>query len=341
MMMPIIILLAAIIVCGIIYLASLGGNYQVKRRYIINASLETVFDKLRDFKSRPEWSPWLIHEPEIRLDYSENHDDEGGYYSWDGKHIGAGKLTHVTLQRPTLLQEKIEFIRPFKSVCDISFELKEKDEKKEDQWLEKTEVTWIMNGKMPFLLRFMIPRTVDMVSKDFDLGLAMLAGKLDPSSPHPKLRFDGKITLEPKACLCKPFSGYIEEMEKAMQTGFIELMDYLQQQKIKITGKPLSVYHKVNTKKMYFVCDMAIPVNESVARGDYEMKRIHGGRYFKVTAQGAYRFLELAWYSAYAHISMYKIKLDKSRPALEVYENEANSVSTTNALITSIYIPIK
>ena len=341
MTMYIIIIVSVIILAGFIYLLSIKGNYEIRRSYTMNASLETVFDKLCDFKSWPEWNPWLIHEPETRLEYSDDCNQEGGSYSWDGKYIGAGTMTHQTLQRPTLLQNKLEFTRPFKSVCDVSFELKEKDEREGDNWLEKTEVTWIMHGRMPFLFRFMIPKTKDLISKDYDLGLAMLAGKIDPNSPHPRLRFDGKINLEPKLYLSKPFEGYIEQLEQAMQSGFVELIDYVQQQKIGMTGKPMTIYHKVNTKKMHFVCDMAVPVNDATKKKDYPIKKFSGGRYYKVTLQGAYRFLELAWHSAYSHVCVTRIKIDKKRPALEVYENEPNSITTTNSLISSLYIPVK
>ena len=201
----ILVALAILILAGLIYLFSIGGEYEVKRSYRINATPEVIFDKLCDFKTWSDWSPWLIHEPETRLDFSDNCNEEGGAYSWDGKYIGAGTMTHVTQQRPHLLQEKLEFRRPFKSVCDVYFELNEKAEQHGEKWIEKTEVSWIMHGKMPFLFRFMTPRTKNLISKDFDLGLSMLAGAINSNAPHPRLRFDGKISFEPKLYICKSF----------------------------------------------------------------------------------------------------------------------------------------
>ena len=92
---------------------------------------------------------------------------------------------------------------------------------------------------------------------------------------------------------------------------------------------------------MHFVCDMAIPVDDSIDVGDYELKQVGGGRYFKVTLKGAYQFLELAWYSAHAHLYMKKIKFAKNRPSLEIYENDSAEIENTNDLITSIHIPLK
>ena len=92
---------------------------------------------------------------------------------------------------------------------------------------------------------------------------------------------------------------------------------------------------------MHFVCDIAIPITDNTKSKEFEIKQFSGGRYYKVTLQGAYRFLELAWHAAYSHLCVLKIKIDKSRSSLEVYENEPHSVTNSNSLITSLYIPVK
>ena len=114
-----------------------------------------------------------MHEPDTVLSYSDNCNEESGNYSWDGKYIGAGKMTHVKLVRPNKIRQSIEFSRPFKSV------------------------------------------------------------------------------------------------------------------------------------------------------------------------KGNYEFLELAWYSAYAHLQTMKIKVDKTRPSLEIYENDPESCTSSNDWLTGIYIPVK
>ena len=83
------------IAVGAIYLNRLPGGYTVHRSLVIKADRRTVFDKIRDTPSWGEWSPWLMHEPDARLDFSANPGEEGGSYSWDGQYIGAGTLTHA------------------------------------------------------------------------------------------------------------------------------------------------------------------------------------------------------------------------------------------------------
>lgn len=206
MFYTILILLLVIIAGVVIYLATLDGSYSIRRTQKINADINAVFDKIRDFKSWSDWSPWLIHEPDTKLEFSENYNEEGGFYTWDGQRVGAGKLTHVKFERPHHIEQKLEFTRPFKSVCDVGFEFSDKG--------GQIEVAWIMQGKMPFLFRFMTENTRDMISKDYDLGLAMLNGLLDPKAEYPALQFEGETTLEPVYSLCEGFSGGLQAMRK-------------------------------------------------------------------------------------------------------------------------------
>lgn len=45
--------------------------FQVKRSIIINAPVNDVKASLIDFRQWPIWSPWLIMEPETKLNYSD------------------------------------------------------------------------------------------------------------------------------------------------------------------------------------------------------------------------------------------------------------------------------
>ena len=79
------IVIVILIAIPLIYLATLDGNYKVRRSLEIAAGQQTLFDKIRDFKSWSDWSPWLMHEPDTILAFSDTPDQEGGWYSWDGK----------------------------------------------------------------------------------------------------------------------------------------------------------------------------------------------------------------------------------------------------------------
>jgi hypothetical protein len=90
MLTSVLIVLLLIVLGIVIYLATLEGKYTIRVTQLINAEVETVIDKLKDFKSWAEWSPWIIHEPDTKLEFSEHYNREGSYYTWDGHDVGAG-----------------------------------------------------------------------------------------------------------------------------------------------------------------------------------------------------------------------------------------------------------
>jgi len=42
--------------------------------------------------------------------------------------------------------------------------------------------------------------------------------------------------------------------------------------------------------------------------GEYALKDLGDGRFYKVCLKGGYEFLESAWYAAIAHLKMLKLK---------------------------------
>lgn len=322
-----------LLVIALLYLSRLKGQYTVRQSQLIDADINTVFDKVRDFKSWPEWSPWIIHEPEAVLKYSDHFQEEEGYYTWEGQYIGAGQLTHISINPGSSIKQKLEFTKPFKAVCEVGFEFIPHQ--------EQTEVIWFMHGTMPFLLRFMTDKTQKMISKDYSLGLAMLNGVLDKRAKRPVICFRGEVTKEPVLSICQGFSGDVKAMEVAMKKSFPELMAYVCEQQGQPAGNPFAAYHQSNPDTMQFVCDMAVPVNEEIEAGTYQLKSLGKGRYYQVDLKGDYEFLELAWYSAIGHIKMLKLKYDARRPALEVYQNDPEKLENSNDWETSLYVPIK
>ncbi len=332
-MIYILSLLFLIIGAALIYLANLEGKFEVRTSHIYDENINTIFNKLRDFKSWKEWSPWLIHEPDCELEFSETPSEENGFYTWNGQIVGAGKLTHLNFSAPNLIEQKLDILKPFKNSADIRFELKEHG--------DKTEVTWIMNSQMPFLFRFMVPKMKQMIGQDYKLGLAMLAGALNQNAEHPEIEFIGESIHDEQSFLCKHFEGHLDDMTKAMEKGFPELLNYVQENNGTIAGAPRAFYHKADIDKMYFICDMAIPISGDLEKGPYTIKPLGTGKHYQIDAQGSYEFLESAWYAAMAHIYMSKLKLDKSRPSVEVYVNDPNEVAHSNEIKTSLLVPLK
>ncbi len=333
--MSLLLTLILFLIAGVlIYLATLPAEFSVQRSLRMNLDRRRVFSKVRDLRTWEDWSPWLLHEPDARLEYGPDPDQAGGWYSWDGQAIGAGRLTQVRLEEPARIEQRIEFRRPFKSASDVWWEFAEAPE-------GGTEVTWGMRGRLPFLLRFLNGMMKQMLAQDFRLGLALLRATLDPSADRPLIRFQGPVEQPPQDVLSIRYSGGMQGMVAAMGSDFPRLVAHLAAMGTAPAGPPFSAYHKVDAKATHFEVDMALPAAAGTDPGEFTAKRLGGGRYFATELQGSYDFLEPVWYSVMAHLRMHKVRQDKSRPSLEVYVNDPTKVAHSNEILTRILVPIR
>ena len=99
----------------------------------------------------------------------------------------------------------------------------------------------------------------------------------------------------------------------------------------------LIISNSTNELHYYRGNNKALPVPADTTSSEFNVRTFSGGRYYKTTLQVSYEFLKLAWYQAYSHLQMLKIKPVFRHASLEVYEVDPATVSHTNELITSIY----
>ena len=320
--------IVAILLAGLIYLLLLDGNFHVKRSLEIEAPLESVFATIVDFKTWPAWSPWLMHEADVELVYSDNHQAEGGFYSWDGKVTGAGKITHLKITPAASIHQKIEFQRPFKTINHVNWGF----EKKQPSSL----VSWEMHGRMPFLFRFMARKMESMIGRDYELGLALLNGYLNANAPHPACVFAGSEDLQDFSYWAIPCNGNRRQLETARRSS----IESLRAAAGGSSGLALTLYHHFDPLASHFQTEVAIPISDHTPPSNYTRREFKGGRYFKMTLHGDHQFLPLGWVALSSHCRVHKIKLDRARPALEIYHNDSDEVADSNQISSALYIPI-
>jgi len=321
--------IAVLALAALIYLACLDGGFRVRRSLEIEAPGEQVFAAVVDLKSWPQWSPWLLHEPDAELIYSDNYQAEGGYYSWAGKVVGAGKLTHLEIRPYRSIHQQIEFLKPFKAVNRVDWEFEKQG--------DKTLVSWEITGKMPFLFRFMARRMEPLIGRDYDLGLALLGGYLNRTMAHPVLTIAGPEELESFGYWAIPCIGNLRQLE-ASRRGSIETLRSNAAARI---GLSLTLYHRFDPFAAQFQAEIAVPVNDNAPPSNYQLRRFAGGHYFKMTLQGDLRFLPLGWYALASHCRMHRIKNDTKRPALEIYQVDPGTSLDGNQTVTTLYLPIR
>ena len=322
--------LVGLLLAGVlVWLALLDGNYRVSRSLDIDAPLPRVFAAVVDFRTWPEWSPWLLHEPDARVEFSEHPEREGGYFSWDGERIGAGKLTHESIVDGKRILGRIEFIRPFRSVSTVRWEFEPAG--------ERTRVTWQMEGRMPFLLRFMTRRIEPMVGRDYDLGLALLNGYLNAETAHPRINFVGEETLEDFSYWAVPSRGTLRQLEAARKPA-IEALRVAARGR---SGLPLTLYRNLDPLQPGYDAEIALPIADTTPDSNYTRRRFSGGRYFRLDIRGSHEFLPLGWYALASHVRMLGIKPDGGRRALEIYHDDPATTVDSNEILTALYLPIR
>ncbi|MGB0721405.1 MAG: SRPBCC family protein [Gammaproteobacteria bacterium] len=340
----VLVTLAIIIAATLIWLAALDGTFHVRRATIIGVEPEQAYNVVRDFHHWPAWSPWLIHEPEAQLTFSSAPDEPTGWYSWNGRHIGAGTLTHVAMVAPAetrqgRIEQRLGFTRPFKSDARVVWDFTTVQ--------GGVEISWAMYGRMPFLFRFLAPMTARMLERDFELGLALLSGMLDPGGDAPHISFEGIAPFPARQCITLPFAGDTATRRQTITEGIERLSARRRDLGVTSDEPVFTAYHKVDTERPWFDGVVAAPLADTAlsapsgSADDHRAQTLGGeGRWYRVRMRGGFRFMEMTWHCAIAHLRLHKIALDGRRDCFEVYvsrpDNGHNGRSETD-----LYIPIK
>jgi hypothetical protein len=327
--MWILAVIAVAVLAPLIYLACLDGSFRVRRSLEVEAPIERAFATVVDLKSWPQWSPWLLHEPAAELIFSDDCQHEGGYYSWAGKAVGAGKMTHLEIRPARSIHQQIEFLRPFKSITRVDWEF--------EKLGDKTLVSWETSGKMPFLFRFKAKNMEPMIGRDHELGLALLGGYLNPAMAHPVLAIAGPEELEDFCYWAIPCNGNLRQLEAARRSS----IETLRANPAARIGLSLTLYHHFDPYAAQFQAEIAVPVNDNAPPSNYRLRHFEGGQYIKMALQGDLRFVPLGWHALRSHCRLHKLKIEPKRPALEIYGDDPGTAVDDNRTITTLYLPIR
>jgi|TARA_B110000438_G_scaffold206565_2_gene198288 uncharacterized protein YndB with AHSA1/START domain len=113
-------------------------KFAVSKSIDISKPIEETYACVRDFRTWPTWSPWLITEPEAAMVYAP----DGKSYSWDGAVVGSGEMELLSESHPKRLRYQLTFLKPWKSISAVSFHFESTE--------AGSRVTWTMNGSLPF-----------------------------------------------------------------------------------------------------------------------------------------------------------------------------------------------
>ncbi len=302
----------------------------LQRSITINKPADQIYTKLNNFHYWQAWSPWLIMEPEAKVDVAE----DGKSYSWEGHRVGSGNMKVLHEDENKSISYDLNFLTPWKSTAKTEFELKSNG--------DSTEVIWIMDSSLPFFMFWMKKMMIAFISMDYDRGLALLKDYVEDGVTHSKLDFKGESSYDGCNYIGYRNSCPIMSLGESMSNDFTKLERYFADHQDNVQGPPMTVYHKWDMVKGQVDYTSGFPVHEkpSDLPPDITSGSVPATKVYSLVHTGPYAHLGNAWSTLYTMQRNKEFKLNKQVDPFEVYVNSPKEVSS-NELVTVINFPIK
>jgi effector-binding domain-containing protein len=305
-------------------------KFEVTQSILIAAPVDQVHDLVRDFRRWPEWSPWLIAEPDARIEFGP----DGTSYRWDGRITGAGEMKLTGGQRPRSIDLHLTFLNPWKSENTVGFRFSDRG--------DGTEVSWTMSGSLPFFMFWMKPMMTAFVGADYQRGLMMLKALIETGSVPSKLEFSGR----------RPFPGCrfigisttcgIDETGPRMAKDMDELGAWISRTGTRPAGAPFSIYHKWNPAKDVCRYTVGFPLEIAPATLDpgFIIGEIPSCETDRIVHTGPYPFLGNAWSAGIMRQRAKVFRNNRKIAPFEIYQNDPRVVPA-DELVTVLHFPVK
>ena len=161
------------IVLGLVALFFIIGfflpkTYRVSRSIEINRPDSLVYQKTLNLNDFALWNPWMEMEPSAKKTVTGDGVSAGSSFGWVGKEVGTGSMTIEKVTPLKQIDERLEFLEPFKSTAMTSFYF-------EPSPNGGTKVTWDFSGNNNSITERWMSLAYDgMIGKDYEKGLANL-----------------------------------------------------------------------------------------------------------------------------------------------------------------------
>jgi len=305
-------------------------KFSVEKSIDIQASPEDVFAKVRDFKTWPLWSPWILSEPDCQLAFS----DDGRSYSWDGKVVGAGEMEILDETPSTSIDYSLTFLRPWKSTAELQFRFAPNGS-------GGTRATWTLDSSLPFFMFWMTKMMVGLIGMDYERGLKMLKDLVETGAVPSKLDFPGTETFPGTRLLTIRRGCAVEDMPKGFDDDMAKLVAHLCERDITPCGAPMSAYLQWKPAEQFVEYELGFPVEESVtdAGAGFRFREIPTCQTYVVRHTGPYRHLGNGWAAGMSHAQAKVFPHDKKAVPFERYETPPEQDG--EATVTTVFLPTK
>ncbi|TLX74886.1 hypothetical protein E9993_10810 [Labilibacter sediminis] len=333
-LLSILIIIVIAIGAAAIWLATLDGNYDVKRSITVNKSNAEVFNLVQDFNKWSAWSPWLCMEPDAEVNVSGDGMSVQDAYSWSGELVGSGTITHVKIEDQKSIEQDILFISPMESKSFVYWQFNNVND-------STTEITWGMKGEMPFVVRFMTKMMEPMIGMDYERGLKMIKELAEKGYVSSKVEIEGIVEFDQVTYMGEKVACTMDEVGETMKTSFNNLSSYAEENSLQYQ-KAFSIYHKFDFMTGDCVYTAAIPLKEKIeTQAPYYIDEVPTIKALKIKFTGDYEHLPNAWATGMTYARTHKIKENKDVAPFEVYLNNPMEEQDKRKWVTEVYLPVK
>ena len=302
----------------------------VSKSINIDRSPDEIFNKLNDFNQWPQWSPWLICEPDARVEVAP----DAKYYEWEGKRVGSGNMKVTNEQPHGSIDYDLTFLTPWKSTAKVRFELEGAG--------DSTKVTWIMDSSLPFFMFWMKKSMESFIGMDFDRGLSMLKEYVEDGSVNSKLEFVGEGNYPGCQYLGIKRTCGMAEIGTSMSKDFESLWSNIGQDSDNLAGESFSIYHKWDMRNQQVTYTSGVPLKDLPSNPPSGMitGKIPASPTYTLRHIGSYSHLGNAWSTLVAMQRAKEFKPKKGFHPFETYQNHPGQVPESE-LITDIHFGLK
>ncbi|MEZ6060928.1 MAG: GyrI-like domain-containing protein [Planctomycetaceae bacterium] len=245
----------------------------------------------------------------------------------------AGELEHRRLERGRLIDDEIRFLKPFRSRSDVGFAFQPSG--------SGTEVTWSMNGSLPWFMFWMKGMMEPFIGMDYDRGLKMLKEWIETGEIQAKTVIRGVESIGPLRMAGVRRSCAVREVGESMQEAFGEVHRQFQAHNLPTDGKGISVYHHfdIRGQRFDYTSGFLIPESTSNIPSGLSTWSIPKVNALAVEHQGSYGHLGNSWSAANQYTRYKKLKQSKAG-TFEIYRNTPDDTAPAD-LRTDIYLPLR
>ncbi|NNE58727.1 MAG: hypothetical protein HKN36_11525 [Hellea sp.] len=301
----------------------------VVRSAQINAPVSKVYDIVSDLGQWTPWSPWLIMDPDAKVDVK----DGGKFYRWEGNRVGTGTLEVISEDKNQRVEFDLKFLAPWKSEAKTWMQVEPND--------GGTKLSWYMDSSLPFFMFFMKKMMVAFIGMDYERGLKMLRNYAEDGKVHSSLSFDGVRDYAGTRYAGIRRKISTDDIETAMTEDFTALGEWTGQGN-DVTKNVFCIYHKFDIVKGVVDYTAAVTfdelpedIPEGFVTGTHTPTRL-----LTVTHTGPYEHLGNGWTAGMYMLRNKEYKGIKRYHPFETYANDPHSTDPKD-LITHINFPVK